>query len=354
MNSNKICIISDTHFGVKKGNETILQHQISFFKDQFFPYCIKNGITDIIHMGDFFDQRKFLSYKIMNTVENEFISILKENNLTLHITLGNHDILYKDTNKINSVDLVLRKYGDCIKIYDEPTEKTFGDCNIAFLPWVNPENEKESLAFIEQCTAPILFAHLDIIGFDMIKGGLAQCTHGFNREIFQKFEAVYTGHYHTKSEQNNIHYLGTQYEMTWADSDDPKYFHVFDTITRELEAIRNPHTLFNKFYYDGDATDIPDESKVKNCYCRVIVLNKEDLHRFDTWVDKIQEMQPEDLNISENLSEYLGENISDDVIVQTDTPSLLTSYINAIETNLDKNILNKLVIDIYTEAHSIS
>ena len=66
---------------------------------------------------------------------------------------------------------------------------------------------------------------------------------------------MFSGHFHHKSDDGQIYYLGPPYQIYWNDFDDPKGFHIFDTDTRELERIVNPYTLFSKIFYDDIQED---------------------------------------------------------------------------------------------------
>ena len=58
---SKIALIGDTHFGIR--NDSPIFHE--YFKRSlkyFFDYIDDNKIQHIIHLGDLFDRRKFLSY----------------------------------------------------------------------------------------------------------------------------------------------------------------------------------------------------------------------------------------------------------------------------------------------------
>ena len=39
-------------------------------------------------------------------------------------------------------------------------------------------------------------------------------------------------------------------QFTWSDYGDEKYFHIFDTETREMTLIHNHLTMFEKLFYD--------------------------------------------------------------------------------------------------------
>ncbi len=90
--------------------------------------------------------------------------------------------------------------------------------------------------------------HLEIKGFEMHNGHMNE--HGTEKSVFKRFEKVMSGHFHKKSDDGHIYYLGTQYEMTWSDYKCPKGFHIFDTQTRELSRIENDNTIFKKIIYN--------------------------------------------------------------------------------------------------------
>ena len=79
------------------------------------------------------------------------------------------------------------------------------------------------------------FGHLNINWYPMCKGRLSD--HGYDRKDFSKFDMVFSGHFHTKSNDDKIHYLGAPYQMNWNDYDDQKGFHILDLKTREVEFI---------------------------------------------------------------------------------------------------------------------
>jgi hypothetical protein len=55
----------------------------------------------------------------------------------------------------------------------------------------------KSLDFIKNTKALYLGGHLDIAGFEMMKG--TSQPHGMSADLFDRFDGVYSGHFHTKS-----------------------------------------------------------------------------------------------------------------------------------------------------------
>ena len=203
------------------------------------------------------------------------------------------------------------------------------------------------------CKAPILGAHLELKGFEMMAG--IPNPHGMNADVFSRFEMVLSGHFHTRSSQGNVTYLGSQMEFTWADVDDPKYFHILDTETREITPVRNPITMFKKVIYDDTKTDYSkiDVKQFEQKFIKLIVINKNDLYMFDQFVDRLQSIETYELKIAESFEEYLGESVEDEKISLEDTTTLLDSYVEAVETDLEKDKLKLELRTLYTEAQNL-
>jgi len=350
----KIAIINDTHCGIRNSAGIFLDNADEFYDKVFFPYLIKHKIKQIIHLGDYYDQRKFINFKALNQNRKSFLNKLREHNIDMIIIPGNHDVFYKNTNDLNSLKELLGHFMNEIKIVMEPTVVTFDGLDIALLPWINSENYDKSMEFVKNCKADILGGHLELNGFEVLKG--ITHKHGMDSKPFSRFEMVLSGHFHTKSQKDNIHYLGSQMEFTWSDAHDPKYFHVLDTKTRKLKPIRNPHTLHEKIYYD-DKEDVDYSKypigKLKNKFVKVIVVNKTDIFKFDKFIDRIQNQKIHELKIAENFSEFIGENVDDEKVSVEDTFTLLNSYIEATETVLDKDKIKSKMKNLLSEAQTL-
>ena len=48
----KVAIITDTHFGARKGNQTFHDYFEQFYKEVFFPTLDEHGIDTVVHLGD--------------------------------------------------------------------------------------------------------------------------------------------------------------------------------------------------------------------------------------------------------------------------------------------------------------
>ena len=349
----KVAILNDTHCGVRNSSDIFLQYQERFYEEVFFPYLHKHGIKNILHLGDYYEHRKFVNFKALNANRKHFLEPMRDAGITMDIIPGNHDVYFKNTNELCSLKELLGYFTSNVNIIMEPTVLDYDGLGVAVIPWINNSNYEKYTKWAMQCKAPILGAHLELKGFDMMAG--MPNPHGMSADVFSRFEQVLSGHFHTKSHKDNVHYLGSQMEFTWADVDDPKYFHILDTETREIEAVRNPITMFKKIvYYDNkiDYNDV-DVSEYEKHFLKLIVINKNDLYMFDKFVDKLNSIETYELKIAESFEEYLGESVEDEKISLEDTTHLLDSYVDAVETDLDKDHIKVELRKLYTEAQNL-
>ena len=349
----QIAVLNDTHCGIRNSSEIFLDNAKDFYENIFFPECEKRGIKHILHLGDYYDHRKYINFKALNHNRKHFLSILRDRGMTMDIIPGNHDTYFKNTNDLNSLKECLGHYMNEIHIIMDPTVMEYGSLKIALLPWICADNYNHSMKFIKECKADWLGGHLEFTGFDVMRG--VQHHGGMNHKLFEKFELVLTGHFHVSSRKDNIWYLGSQMEYFWSDAHDPKYFHIIDTETREVEKIRNPYTLFEKIVYNDEKIDYNnyDLANLDKKFVKVVVVNKSDTFLFDRFIDKIQNQNIYELKIAENFNEFLGENVEDEGLEIEDTTQLVDDYIDGVDTDLDKDRIKVNMRELMTEAQAL-
>ena len=349
----KVAILNDTHCGVRNSSDIFINYQEAFYTDVFFPYLQENDIKHILHLGDYYEHRRFINFKALSANRKHFLEKLREYGITMDIIPGNHDTYYKNTNNLNSLKELLGHYMNEVNIVNDASVLDYDGLKVGLVPWICQDNEAEVTDFLNNCKADVIGGHFDIIGFDMIRG--VPCTSGMTSDKLRRFELVLSGHYHCKSNQGNIHYLGSQMEFFWNDAGDDKFFHVLDTDTRELLPVRNPITLYEKIYYDDEKQDYNNwsTSHLDEKFVKVVVVNKTDLFTFERFLDRIQSRNIHDLKIQENLTEFLGENVEDDGLEVEDTSELLRGYVENVETPLDKERIKKELLELMQEAETV-
>lgn len=349
----KIALISDTHAGAR-GDSLIFQDYFEkFYRDLFFPTIEQQKITHIIHPGDIFDRRKFINFNILYRTRNTFFDPLEKMGITMDLLLGNHDISFRNTSEVNSAKELLGKYKN-IKIYDETTEVVLDKKPFLYIPWINSENQERSFKRIRETKCKVAFGHLELMGFEMYRG--VKNDTGLDPKIFKKFNQVFTGHYHHKSDDGRIYYLGAPYEMTFADMNDPKGFHIYDTNSGVCKFIQNPNRMFHKIYYDDRGKELSDLINIKKfekfagTQLKIVVTHRTNPFYFDKFLDEIQKVQPADYKVVEDFKSTISE---DDVNMAEDTITILNKYVDGMDLDVDKQRIKDHLHALYIEAQNI-
>lgn len=353
----KVALIADTHIGVRNDNPTFYNYFEKSF-NQFFSIIDEQNIKHIIHLGDLFDRRKYINFRTSNFARESFLEPLDKRGINIHIIAGNHDIYWRNDHSINALDEIVSNRYNNIKIYTTPELITIDGCDIQLMPWICESNEAISIEAIKNSKSEILMGHLEISGFQMYKGTVSD--HGISGDIFSRYDYVFSGHFHHKSSNGNIHYLGAFAEYTWSDYNDPRGFHIFDTQTRDLKFYQNNNHIFKMVAYDDvkhkdilEKINSTDYSKFANCYVKVICVNKNNPYAFDSFLDKLYKVGPIDISIVEDVSLF-KDNGEDDVVDQAeDTRTILDKYVSGLTLNVDNDRMKSYMKNIYDEAVSL-
>lgn len=339
----KIGILSDSHFGAKKGSKYLHDYFELFYKNVFFPALEEYGVESVIHMGDAFDSRKSIDYQSLQWAKRVVFDPLQK--YDVHMIIGNHDCYYKNTNSVNSPELLLEDYSNITK-YSSPKVANIGGLEIAMIPWICSENYDETLRVIDKTTAKIAMGHLELNGFRAHRGHTMET--GMESKVFSKFKKVFSGHFHTRSDDGHIFYLGNPYEMFWNDVNDTRGFHIFDTETLEHTPVNNPYKLFYNLYYEDTPHQMVNFTEYQNKIVKVIVRKKSNPKSFEKFVDKLYNSGIQDLKIVENFQIEESEefNIDED----ENTLSILNRYIEESETVFDKKVINSILEEVYRKA----
>ena len=347
----RIALINDTHAGARGDSLIFNEFFFKFWENVFFPYLKKNNIQQVCHLGDLVDRRKFINYVILNSWRKRFFDKLLDMNIKMDVIVGNHDVTYKNTNEINAMEELFDHYNN-INVFTEPTEREYDGLNVALVPWINSGNHDQSIEFLKNTKAQVVFGHFDIAGFEMDRGNISH--DGMDMKTFERFDTVLSGHFHHKSSKGNITYLGNQYEMTWMDYGDQRGFHVFDTETRELEFIPNPYHIFQRISYDDTTQDFEfwkkyDYESLKESYIKIVVVNKQNPYLFDSVLDNLYRVGVVDISIVEDFTDV---DVNDEDLVNQaeDTLTILNNYIDGLTMQVKPDRLKGLMKQLYVES----
>lgn len=351
----KVAIITDQHFGARNDSVLFLDFFQKFYDNVFFPTIDEQKIDTVLILGDTFDRRKYVNFYALQRAKEMFFDKLASRGITVHMLAGNHDTYYKNTNDVNSPDLLLREY-DNINVIDSPQtihlEYADSEADVCMLPWICADNYERSMEEIKVTSATLCMGHLEIAGFAMHRG--MESHEGFSKDMFGKFDYVFSGHYHHRSSDGHIYYLGNPYELTWQDYNDPRGFHLFDLKDRQLEFIENPYRMFARIEYDDKDTEPIDirAYDLKGMFVKLVVVNKTDFYKFDKFTQILYTKGCAEIKIVENFSEYEEGQIDGDINLE-DTLSVLDNYIDSIQTDSDKEKIKQYMKSLYTEAINV-
>jgi DNA repair exonuclease SbcCD nuclease subunit len=346
----KIALITDQHLDGRKGSLAFWNFFQKFYDEVFFPTLEKEKVDAIIDLGDTFDNRKSIDFNTFNRIRDNYFDRLKK--YDVHMLLGNHCTYYKNTNKVNSPELLLKDYKN-IYVYSEPKRVGFGSKKFLMLPWINTENREVVMRLLDTVEADNVCGHLEVNGFEVTPG--MKFDHGgLEPSAFKNFKRVWSGHFHHRSKKGNIQYLGNPYQMFWNDYKDTRGFHIYDTETDKLKFIPNPFEIFDKIFYNDKKEDYnkQDVSGYKDKYIKIVVEEKWDYQMFETLVDRLYNLGVHGISIVENL---VAEDTATDIEISSkDTLTLLNEYIDEVEMSVDKTDLKNLMRSLYIESCNVA
>lgn len=349
----KIAFLNDTHFGVRNDSPFFLDHILSFLENKFIPYIKENKIDTVIHLGDFFDRRKYVNFSTLSSVRKRFIEVFETLGIKMYVVLGNHDTYYRNTNNINSIQELFHG-NETFILVDNPMDIEFDNLCISLIPWITKENHDSSVDYIRNSSCRVMCGHFEISGFQVMSG--VKHTHGLSVSDFNKFEMVLSGHFHLKQSSGNIFYLGSQYQMNFGDVNSKKGFHVLDTETMNLDFIQNENNIFHTFTYDDSSDDqvkqianFISKSDLRGSFIRIFVRHKTKQNIFDKFIDALYDKGVQDISIVDEIaSNFSDSNV--DFSEGEDTISIINREIDAISRDFDKTKLKNIVKDLYMES----
>ena len=285
---NNVAVITDPHFGIKKANDLFLNSQLKFFKEQLVPSLEEHNIKEIFFLGDIFDNRVSMNIKIKNAVLDVFENILSD--YKIYILIGNHDCYFNNSIETNAVKF-LNKFNN-IKVISKSSIIKSNDRTIYMVPWiVDSERFRDEVSNLKD-RVDICMGHFAINGFHLNKFKIQEDA--MSHEEFNKFSLVFSGHLHQRGIKifgdTEIAYIGSPFQLTRADSGEPRGYCVLDMDTLKYKFIDNDQSLeyiqinypdsFTEEMINGNIVDVnvkfdksTDDSKVQEYIKEIEMFN---------------------------------------------------------------------------------
>lgn len=316
-------MVGDTHLGLNKSSD--LYHEVTYnLFDDIIKYCLQYNFKYVVHLGDFFHDRKELNTKTQK-VAHRIARLFEENKIVLFLITGNHDIYYKDTLEVSTLELFCMY--EYITVIDKPT--FFGDVVLA--PW----------GMIPNTPAKHLFGHYAIMGFPM--NNSYGCDKGNSVDEFKQFGTVYSGHFHIPSNNGNIIYLGSPYGMTFHDvNSERRGFYAWDEGKLDL-------IVFDKApKFHVIETDKIDRSKIKGNIIKLVFKEDYGYLQNQKLIDELQLLGPVRLVTNFEQIQLAGaedkrEEAEEERIGLLNHKDIITEYVN--KTTFPSNIKPSILLN---------
>ncbi|EQA7786752.1 metallophosphoesterase [Acinetobacter baumannii] len=334
----KILKLGDLHIGVKQDDPWIQNIQMDGIK-QAIDYSKSKGISTWLQAGDWFDVRKAITHKTMN-FNRKICELIEDAGITVYVIVGNHDSTFKNTIFPNACDELLSQFKN-FNVINKVCTLEFDDVKIDMVPWICDENQDEIMEFIKNSNSKFCMGHFELNGFYFYKG---MKSHGAEPDFLKAYKRVWSGHFHTISENRNVTFIGTPWSLTSGDENDPRGFWEFDTETEESIFVQNSTMWHRRIDYP---TSINPEV-YRNLSVRVFVTKVDSkLAKFETDLEEVVH----ELKIVNRVdsSVEIVEDTSDEVKSMVD---LIEEYIGALPdlSDGDSEAIKSISKALYMEA----
>lgn len=244
----KSAIFTDIHIGRKQFDQNKAQQTLSYMEKEITQQIESGNISNVIILGDFYDHRRIIDWRIFNMV-NSFFTKLDKICDNIVIVVGNHDCYYKNRIDENSLSYLGQMF-DSVHIVEETQFIKHNEKNLLYVPWVVSGEDSNNPSKAKIKKADMILGHFEFVGFELLPGVMA--NHGQDSDMY-KGKKVLSGHYHSSSEKNSVMYLGVCEQMTWSDHNSKKGYYILNE-ELELEFIENNSTeRFVKIYFNSEA-----------------------------------------------------------------------------------------------------
>lgn len=344
--TNNAAIVTDSHFGIKKANDLFLESQLKFFKTQFEPSLKRNGIKEIFFLGDVFDNRVSMNIKIKNAVLDIFGNLL--GSYKIYLIVGNHDSFYTNTIETNSLKFLDNLPN--VTLLEKPRVIEVKGKRILMVPWITNQKDFEKELDNIRDRIDVCMGHFAINGFHLNKFKIEE--NGMEHDCFSRFPMVFSGHLHSRGIQKygdtEIIYVGSPYQLTRADSDEPRGYCILDMETLEYKFIDNTVSL------EYVQLDYPAKFTRKMIEGNIIDLNVKFDKDFDdgklqSYIKEMEELNPICPPVVVPINSFIdGPTTSGGFEIKT-ASDLMREFINALDID-NKDEIYVTLEKLYEEA----
>ena len=345
----KYAIINDQHFGVNGDSEYFFQNYAKFYRGVFHPYLEAHDIRKIIVPGDFWQSRKNINPLTLSVARELFFDPLEASGREVFMAYGNHDVYYKNTNRVNSIDFLDDMY-ECVSVVSTHRELEGG---VLLTSWICPENRETILAAMKDTDCPYLVGHFEIEGHMMTPG--YPCQHGMSRQEFAKFKKVISGHFHVRGNDGKIFYTSNPSQTSWADWGQEKGFHVFDTDDGSLTPVNNPHEVYAVHAWGESSVfkEVEPDLSGKIVKIRVPSLHSVDMAKFKAFVNAVTEVAHNTTIVETDKYDGTSGLTVGGAAEAMSIVNVMTDYVDEVAPEELKELCKEQMISLYSRATEV-
>ena len=212
---------TDIHYGLKQNSRLHLD-DCHRYMDWFIAEAKARNAETCIFLGDWSHHRSSVNVATMNASIKD-LKRLNDNFEKVYFITGNHDLYYRDKRELNSIE-----YARDLPNFVMVDEWLVQD-DVAIVPWLVGSEWKK----VEKLKVKYMFGHLELPYFKM-NAMIEMPDHGgLKASHLAGPEYVFSGHFHKRQYQNNIHYIGNAFPHNYADAGDDERGAMFLTWDEE-------------------------------------------------------------------------------------------------------------------------
>jgi DNA repair exonuclease SbcCD nuclease subunit len=204
----KALCFTDIHYGLKNNS---IQHNTDC--DNFIDWVVsvakEENCETGFFLGDWHHNRATIN---LHTLDFSLKALEKLNDAfeNFYFIVGNHDLYYRDKRDVHGVGWA--KHLTNIKIIDD----WFTQDDVTIVPWLVRDDYKK----IKNVKTKYVFGHFELPHFKMNANVRMPDTGEIQSEHFKGIDYVFSGHFHMRQQQKNIHYIGNCFPHNYADDND--------------------------------------------------------------------------------------------------------------------------------------
>jgi DNA repair exonuclease SbcCD nuclease subunit len=203
----KAAVFTDLHFGLKNNSREHNDDCVQFI-DWFIDQSKQQSAETCIFSGDFHHNRASINVSTLNYSVNAMKKLSAAFN-HVYILVGNHDLYYRANRELNSFP-----YADLLPNVTIINDNILEIGDVGFVPWLVDEEWKK----VKKLNSKYIFGHFELPHF-MLNSIVKMPDHGeLQVENFTKSDYVFSGHFHKRQIQDNVHYLGSPFAHNYADA----------------------------------------------------------------------------------------------------------------------------------------